>query len=121
SGPTRRAAGALTGRTCRASTIRDHFRPWTTPEVIESWWAHDGFTVEVEKLELERGGELVYTMTASGPEQVEFMRNAGLPLTSTSRMRFSPRSNDRGGSRTCLWSTSCPTRHSTNSSRSSSP
>jgi hypothetical protein len=42
----------------------------------------------VEKLELERGGELVYTMTASGPEQVEFMRNAGLPLTSTSRKRF---------------------------------
>jgi uncharacterized protein YndB with AHSA1/START domain len=61
---------------------------WTTPRGIESWWAPDGFTVEVEKLELERGGELVYTMTASGPDQVEFMRNAGLPLTTTSRKRF---------------------------------
>jgi Activator of Hsp90 ATPase homolog 1-like protein len=61
---------------------------WTTPEGIESWWAPDGFTVEVEKLELEPGGELVYTMTATAPEQVEFMRNAGLPLTTTSRKRF---------------------------------
>lgn len=61
---------------------------WTTPAGIESWWAPDGFTVEVEKLELERGGELVYTMTATALEQVEFMRNAGLPLTSTSRKRF---------------------------------
>jgi uncharacterized protein YndB with AHSA1/START domain len=62
---------------------------WTTPEGIESWWAPDGFAVEVEKLELEPGGELVYTMTANAPEQVEFMRNAGLPLTTTSRKRFS--------------------------------
>ena len=28
-----------------------------------------GTTVEVEKLELERGGELVYTMTGSGPSR----------------------------------------------------
>ena len=61
---------------------------WTTPAGIEFWWAPDGFTVEGEKLELERGGELVYTMTATALEQVEFMRNAGLPLTSTSRKRF---------------------------------
>jgi uncharacterized protein YndB with AHSA1/START domain len=61
---------------------------WTTPKGIESWWAPDGFTVEVEKLELEPGGELVYTMTATAPEQVEFVRNAGLPLTTTSRKRF---------------------------------
>ena len=70
------------------TTAEDLWDLWTTPEGIESWWAPDGFAVEVEKLELERGGELVYTMTASGPEQVEFMRNARLPLTSTSRKRF---------------------------------
>jgi uncharacterized protein YndB with AHSA1/START domain len=40
------------------------------PEGIESWWAPDGFAVELEKLELEPGGELVYTMTATAPEQV---------------------------------------------------
>jgi uncharacterized protein YndB with AHSA1/START domain len=61
---------------------------WTTPEGIESWWAPDGFTVEVEKLELEPEGELVYTMTATADAQVEFMRNAGMPLTTTSRKRF---------------------------------
>ncbi|MFL5925467.1 MAG: SRPBCC domain-containing protein [Gaiellaceae bacterium] len=41
----------------------------------------------MEKLELEPGGELVHTMPASGPEQIEFIRSAGLPLTSTSRKR----------------------------------
>jgi uncharacterized protein YndB with AHSA1/START domain len=61
---------------------------WTTPEGIESWWAPEGFAVGVEKLELEPGGELVYTMTATAPEQVEFMRTAGLPVTTASRKRF---------------------------------
>lgn len=61
---------------------------WTTPEGIESWWAPDGFTVKVQKLELKPKGELVYTMTASGPEQIEFMRNAGMPLTTESRKTF---------------------------------
>jgi uncharacterized protein YndB with AHSA1/START domain len=61
---------------------------WTTSEGIESWWAPDGFTVEVETLELEPGGELVYTMTATAPEQAAFMRNAGMPLTTRSRKRF---------------------------------
>jgi uncharacterized protein YndB with AHSA1/START domain len=70
------------------ATPDEVWRLWTTPAGIESWWAPDGFAVEVEKLELEPGGELVYTMTATAPEQVEFMRNAGLPLATTSRKRF---------------------------------
>ena len=61
---------------------------WTTASGIEAWWAPEGFTVEVEKLELEAGGELVYTMTATAPAQVEFVRNAGIPLATTSRKRF---------------------------------
>jgi uncharacterized protein YndB with AHSA1/START domain len=61
---------------------------WTTPEGIESWWAPDGFTVKVQKLELRPKGELVYTMTATGPEQIEFMRQAGMPLTTESRKTF---------------------------------
>ena len=61
---------------------------WTTPAGIEAWWAPDGFTTEVQKLELEPGGELIYTMTATAPEQVEFMRNAGMPLSTESRKRF---------------------------------
>jgi uncharacterized protein YndB with AHSA1/START domain len=61
---------------------------WTTPRGIESWWAPDGFAVEVEQLDLRAGGSLVYTMTATAPEQIEFMRNAGMPLSTTSRKTF---------------------------------
>lgn len=70
------------------TTADEVWRLWTTREGIESWWAPEGFTVEVEQLELEPAGELVYTMTATGSEQIEFMRNAGMPLTTTSRKRF---------------------------------
>jgi hypothetical protein len=42
----------------------------------------------VERLPLRPGGELVYTMTATAPEQIEFMRNAGMPLKTQSRKTF---------------------------------
>ena len=64
------------------------WRLWTTPRGIESWWAPDGFHVEVTTLELRPGGNLVYTMTATGQEQIGFMQNAGLPLTTESRKAF---------------------------------
>jgi len=61
---------------------------WTTSDGIESWWAPDGFRVEVRKLDLRPGGELIYAMTATAPEQVEFMQRAGMPLTTESRKTF---------------------------------
>ena len=61
---------------------------WTTSKGIESWWAPDGFKVEVRKLDLRPGGELIYAMTATGPEQIEFMKGAGMPLTTESRKTF---------------------------------
>ena len=61
---------------------------WTTKEGIESWWAPDGFTVEVRKLDLRPGGELLYAMTATATPQIEFMKNAGMPLTTESRKTF---------------------------------
>jgi uncharacterized protein YndB with AHSA1/START domain len=61
---------------------------WTTPAGIESWWAPDGFKIEVQTLDLKPGGELIYTMTATAPEQIEFMRHAGMPLTTESRKTF---------------------------------
>jgi uncharacterized protein YndB with AHSA1/START domain len=64
------------------------WRLWTTPEGIGQWWAPAGFVTEVETLELRPGGALVYTMTATGPEQIEFMNNAGLPLSTRSRKTF---------------------------------
>jgi uncharacterized protein YndB with AHSA1/START domain len=61
---------------------------WTTAEGIEAWWSPDGFVTEVRKLDLRPGGELVYAMTATAPEQVEFMKSAGMPLTTESRKTF---------------------------------
>jgi uncharacterized protein YndB with AHSA1/START domain len=64
------------------------WRLWTTPEGIASWWAPDGFTVTVDRIEPSPGGELIYTMTATGPEQIAFMEQAGMPLATESRKRF---------------------------------
>jgi uncharacterized protein YndB with AHSA1/START domain len=61
---------------------------WTTAAGIEEWWAPDGFENQVSELELKPGGQLIYTMTATAPEQVEFMKNAGLPLATESRKTF---------------------------------
>src|SRR5439155_22389769 len=62
------------------TSAEEVWRLWTTSDGIESWWAPDGFTVEVRKLELRPGGELGYAMTATGSEQVEVRKGAGMPL-----------------------------------------
>jgi uncharacterized protein YndB with AHSA1/START domain len=61
---------------------------WTTPRGIGQWWAPDGFVTEVRALDLRPGGTLVYTMTATAPAQVDFMKQAGLPLSTESRKTF---------------------------------
>jgi uncharacterized protein YndB with AHSA1/START domain len=48
----------------------------------------EGFTVTVQELELRPGGNLVYAMTAVGPDQVEYMAKAGMPLVSVQRVQF---------------------------------
>jgi uncharacterized protein YndB with AHSA1/START domain len=63
------------------SSIEDVWDLWATKEGIESWWGPEGFTTEVLKLDLQPGGELRYAMTATGPDQVAFMKSAGMPLT----------------------------------------
>lgn len=67
-------------RTYTAS-IEDVWDMWTTKEGIESWWGPDGFSVKVRKLDLRPGGQLHYAMTATAAPQVEFMKKAGMPLT----------------------------------------
>lgn len=64
------------------------WRLWTTPAGIAQWWAPDGFTTTVDALDLREGGQLVYTMTATAPETVDFMKSAGMPLAVVSRKRF---------------------------------
>ncbi|MBF6171563.1 SRPBCC family protein [Nocardia blacklockiae] len=61
---------------------------WTTADGIPRWWAPDGFEVRVDEIEVRAGGGLVYTMTATGPEQIEFMKSAGMPLATTSHKTF---------------------------------
>src|SRR4051812_6269474 len=61
---------------------------WTTAAGIEQWWAPDGFTTTVQEVELSPGGDLVYTMTATQPEQVSFMQQHGMPLATESRKTF---------------------------------
>ncbi len=61
---------------------------WTTPEGIGAWWAPDGFRTTVDRLDLRPGGALDYTMTATGPEQIAFMEQAGMPLSTSSHKEF---------------------------------
>jgi uncharacterized protein YndB with AHSA1/START domain len=74
-------------RTFEAS-IEEVWDLWTTKEGIESWWGPDGFAVKVHSIDLRPGGELVYDMTAIGSDQIEFMKNAGMPLTSSTRVTY---------------------------------
>src|ERR1700691_6080081 len=74
-------------RTYKAS-IEDVWDLWTTKEGIESWWGPGGFTTKVLKLDLRAGGELLYAMTATAPAQVQFMKNAGMPLTTQGRITY---------------------------------
>jgi uncharacterized protein YndB with AHSA1/START domain len=68
--------------------IEDVWDLWTTKDGIESWWGPEGFSVKVQKLDLRPGGELKYTMTAVAPAQIEFMKKAGMPLTTEARITY---------------------------------
>lgn len=61
---------------------------WTTREGMEAWMGPEGFKVTVQELDLRPGGELVYAMTAVGPDQVEYMSRAGMPLVNVQRVAF---------------------------------
>ncbi len=69
---------------------------WTTSEGIGAWWAPDGFRTTVDALELHPGGALDYTMTATGPEQIAFMEQAGMPLSTPSHKEFTEVVEPRG-------------------------
>src|SRR5580692_11417475 len=60
----------------------------TTAAGLAEWWAPGGFETRVSELELRPGGQLRYTMTATAPEQVAFMRETGNPLSIEVRKTF---------------------------------
>jgi uncharacterized protein YndB with AHSA1/START domain len=70
------------------ASVEELWDLWTTKEGIESWWGPDGFAVKVQKLDLRPGGELLYTMTAIASDQIEFMKKAGMPLTTETRATY---------------------------------
>jgi predicted 3-demethylubiquinone-9 3-methyltransferase (glyoxalase superfamily) len=71
-----------------AAPIEDVWELWTTKDGIESWWGPEGFRVEVRKLDLRVGGELLYAMIAAGSEQIAFMQKAGMPRITEHRNGF---------------------------------
>ena len=71
-----------------AAPIDEVWELWTTKEGIESWWGPDGFAVKVQQIDLLPGGELVYAMTATATDQIEFLRKAGMPATTVSRLTY---------------------------------
>lgn len=70
------------------ASIEDVWELWTTNPGIESWWGPDGFSVKVHALDLRPGGEMWYTMTAVGAAQVQFMKQAGMPLITEAKMTY---------------------------------
>jgi uncharacterized protein YndB with AHSA1/START domain len=81
-------------RTFRAS-IHEVWELWTTREGIEAWWGPDGFSVEVRSLELRAGGDLDYVMSAVAPEQIDYMKKAGMPASTHHLLRFTEVSQPR--------------------------
>jgi uncharacterized protein YndB with AHSA1/START domain len=60
----------------------------TTAADLGEWWAPEGFETQVSEIELRPGGQIRYTMTATGPDQVAFMRETGNPLSVELRKTF---------------------------------
>ena len=75
-------------RTFADAAAKDVWSLWTTKEGIESWWGPDGFEVKVRRLDFRLGGELLYAMSATAPDQIEFLKKAGMPLTTESLVRY---------------------------------
>lgn len=70
------------------ASIQDLWALWTTKKGIESWWGPGGFAVEVHELDLRPNGVMRYAMTAVDPPQVEFMKRAGMPLTTEAQFTY---------------------------------
>ena len=74
-------------RTLDAS-IDEVWELWTTREGIQLWWGPEGFSVVVNALDLRPGGELAYAMSAVRAEEIEYMLQAGMPITTQHRLTF---------------------------------
>jgi uncharacterized protein YndB with AHSA1/START domain len=71
-----------------AAPILDVWQLWTTKAGIESWWGPEGFDVTVTSIDLRPGGQLVYWMTAMAPQQVAFMTQHGMTLSTECKVTY---------------------------------
>jgi uncharacterized protein YndB with AHSA1/START domain len=71
-----------------AASLEDVWALWTTKDGIESWWGPDGFRVEVRSLDLRPGGELRYAMIAVRQQEIDFMKQAGMPVTQELKITY---------------------------------
>lgn len=70
------------------ASIEDVWALWTTKEGLEEWFAPEGMRFEVSVLEPWVGGAFDHVMTAVGTEQVAYLANLDLPLSSWVSGRF---------------------------------
>lgn len=70
------------------ASLEDVWDLWTTKDGIESWWGPDGFIVKVRSMDVRPGGVLVYDMIAVGEQQMEFMKRAGMPISTTTSITY---------------------------------
>jgi uncharacterized protein YndB with AHSA1/START domain len=68
--------------------VEEVWELWTTASGIESWWGPEGFEVKVHRLDFRPHGELTYAMTATAPDQIDFLKKAGMPLTQEARVTY---------------------------------
>jgi uncharacterized protein YndB with AHSA1/START domain len=68
--------------------VEEVWEMWTTKNGIESWWGPEGFVTEVRKIDLRPGGELDYNMIAVAPEQIEFLKKAGMSATTPTKVTY---------------------------------
>lgn len=71
-----------------AASVEAAWALWTTKSGIEAWWGPEGFEVTVTSLDLRPGGVLIYLMTATAPEQIAFMKQAGMPLMTECKVTY---------------------------------
>jgi uncharacterized protein YndB with AHSA1/START domain len=71
-----------------AASLEEVWALWTTKDGIESWWGPEGFDVTVQALDLRPGGDLLYLMTAVRAQEVAFMKQAGMPLSTPARVTY---------------------------------
>lgn len=68
--------------------LDDAWDLWTTKAGIESWWGPEGFGVTVDALTLTVGGTMRYTMRATAPGTIAFMRDQGMPIARAHEVTF---------------------------------